>query len=72
VILLPLTQAHRILQIGRVEVGDVVRSMRRDAVEKLFRHVPVRIDKAHPSPLMDVLKDEVAKEGGFAHAGLSD
>lgn len=65
-------QAHRILKIGRVEVGEIVCSMRRDTVEKLFRHVPVRIDKTHSPPLMDVLKDQVAKEGGFACARLAD
>jgi hypothetical protein len=70
--LLKRIQAHRILEIGRVEVRDIVRSMRRDAVEKLFRHVPMRIDKAHSPPFMDVLKDEVPKEGGFSCAGLAD
>jgi hypothetical protein len=43
-------QAHRILEIRGVAVSDMIRSMRRDAVEDLFRHVPVRIDKAHPLP----------------------
>jgi hypothetical protein len=70
--LLKRIQAHRILEIGRVEVGDIVRSVRRDAVEKLFRHIPVRIDEAHTPPLMDVLEDQVPKESGFARAGLVD
>jgi hypothetical protein len=59
--LLERVQAHRILELRGVEVSDIIRSMRRDAVEQLFRHIPVRIDKAHPSPLMDVLEDQVPK-----------
>ena len=59
--LLKRVQAHRMFEIGRVEVGDMIRSMRRDAVEKLFRHIPVRIDKTHSPPLVNILEDEIPK-----------
>jgi hypothetical protein len=52
--------------------SNMIRSMRRDAVEELFRHVPVRIDKAHSPPLVDILKDEVPKQGTFSGTGLAD
>jgi hypothetical protein len=65
-------QSHRVLKIRRVEVSDMVRSMRRDAIEEFFRHIPVRIDKAHSPSLVDILEDEIPKQGAFPCAGLAD
>ena len=70
--LLERIQSHWILKIRGVEVGDMIRSMRRDAVEELFRHVPMWIDKAHSPSLVDILEDEIPKQRTFPRAGLAD
>src|SRR5258706_16162762 len=45
---------------------------RRDVVEQVLGEVAVRVDDAHALTGLDVLKDEVSEQRGFARARLAD
>lgn len=65
-------QADGELQVGRVEVHEVVGPLRRDVVQDLIREVAVRVDEADAVPEGDVLHDHVMQEGRLAAARLAD
>jgi len=54
------------IQISRVELGDMVGPSRGDAVENVLGYIPMRIDQINPVAPLDVLEEEIAKQGGLA------
>ena len=55
-----------------MEINEVIRTTRRDAVEQFFGKVAVRVDETDAVAGGDVLHDEVAKERRFSRARLAE
>lgn len=65
-------ETDRMLEVGRVEVDDILDAARGNFIEQVDREVPVRIDQTGAPSGVDVLEEKVAKQGRFACAGLAD
>ena len=65
-------QSHRARKVARVEVQHVARPRLRDRVQNLPGEVSMRIKETHTSPGIEVLEDEVPKQGALPRASLPD
>ena len=65
-------EPDRILEVGRIEIDDVLNAMRRDVIENLFREITMRIDQPRALATVDVLEEEVSKKRGLAETRLAD
>src|SRR5437016_539089 len=63
---------HRVLHISRIEVCHVFDAMARYVVKDVIRQIPVRINHSYTAPGLNVLKNEIAKQGCLAGARLAD
>jgi len=55
-----------------MEINEVIRTTRRDAVEQFYGKVAVRVNEPDAVPGGDVLHDEVAQQRRFSRASLAD
>ena len=55
-----------------MEINEVIRTTRRDAVEQFFGKVAVRINEPDAVAGGDVLHDEIAQQRRFSRTSLAD
>jgi len=65
-------QPNRVVEIGGVEIYDVIRSPGRDMVEKFIGQIAVRVDDADAFTGFDVLENQIPEKRRFASPGFSD
>ena len=60
------------LKVARMEIDEVIRTARRDAIEQFFGKVAVRVNEPDAVAGGDVLHDEIAQQRGFARSAFAD
>src|SRR3989338_2009064 len=60
------------IEIGRIEVNDIVHAVVRDVAQYLLHRLTVRIDERYTVTSQNVLHDHVLDHRGFSHSGLAD
>jgi hypothetical protein len=65
-------EADRAFDVGRVYVDEVIRPRSRDVRKDGFRKIAMRIEQRDALPSLEILPDEVEKDGALAGAGLAD
>ena len=61
-----------IVQIGWVEIYDIVGSPERDLIQDFFGQIAVGINDPHTVAVFDVLENQIAKKCRFSGAALTD
>jgi hypothetical protein len=59
-------------EVARMEINEVIRSTRWNAIEKFFGEIAVRINQADAVTGGDVLHDEIPQQRRFSGARLAD
>lgn len=65
-------QAHRTGEVAWIEVQHLSRPLRGDRVQDLAGEVSMRIKETHTSPGVEVLDNEIPKQGALAESRLPD
>jgi len=65
-------EADRPLEVGRVEVDEVIRARAGNMRERSLGQVAMRIEQRQALAGDEVLPDQIEEEGAFAGAGLAD
>ncbi len=65
-------EPNRALDVGRVDVNQVIRACPRNIFERGLREIAVRIEQCETFPGGEVLPNEVEQQSALTGAGLSD
>src|SRR5260221_4549852 len=65
-------ETDRKLEVARIEVAKVISTPRRDVAQDFISQIPMWINNSNSVAQGDMLKNQIAKQGGFSRAGLAD
>ncbi len=65
-------ESDREFQIARVEIHEMVGSMRGNVVQQVFGQITVRVYEPDAVSQDDMLQDQIAQKGGFSRPRFSD
>jgi hypothetical protein len=64
-------QARRKLQVGRIEIHQVIRPVRGDLIKQCFSQITMGVYDTDPVSFMNMLNDQIPEESSFAGTSFS-
>lgn len=65
-------EPNREFNITRIEIHQMIGTMRGNVVQQLFSQIAVGVNQSDTVSEGDVLKNQIAQQGGFARASFSN